>query len=157
LRVAEDAPIAYLTQTTLATDETAEVIAALHSRFPTLEGPKADDICYATQNRQDAVRGLAGECDVIGVVGSANSSNSNRLVEVATRAGCPSYLVEDETALDMSWFAGAATIGVTAGASAPELFVQGVVDALGALGPCDVIEREFATEAVRFTLPPEVR
>jgi 4-hydroxy-3-methylbut-2-en-1-yl diphosphate reductase len=157
LSIAADSRVAYITQTTLATDETAEVVAALHQRFPTLEGPRADDICYATQNRQDAVRAIAADCDVILVVGSRNSSNSNRLVEVATRAGCRAYLIEDETELDSSWVAGASAVGVTAGASAPETIVQRVVDALGQFGPYDLVERLHVTESVRFTLPPEVR
>jgi 4-hydroxy-3-methylbut-2-enyl diphosphate reductase len=152
-----DARIAYITQTTLATDETAEVVAALHERFPMLQGPRADDICYATQNRQDAVRAMADECDVILVVGSRNSSNSNRLVEVATRAGCQAHLIEDETELQPSWISGASTVGITAGASAPETIVQQVVGALGQFGPYDVVERMHVTESVRFTLPPEVR
>jgi 4-hydroxy-3-methylbut-2-en-1-yl diphosphate reductase len=150
-------PVAYLTQTTLATDETAQVVGALRDRFPRLEGPKSDDICYATQNRQDAVRLLAAESDVILVVGSRNSSNSNRLVEVAMRAGCPAYLVEDETELDPGWITGAAVIGLTAGASAPEEVVHRVVTAIGRLAPCDVVERHLVTESIRFSLPPEVR
>jgi len=154
LQLPADRPVAYLTQTTLATDETGQVVDALRTRFPSLEGPAADDICYATQNRQDAVRLLAAECDVILVVGSRNSSNSNRLVEVARRAGCAAHLVEDEGEIDPSWIDGAATIGLTAGASAPEAIVQGVVDALGA---DEVVERHLVVESVHFTLPPEVR
>jgi 4-hydroxy-3-methylbut-2-enyl diphosphate reductase len=157
LSVVEDGPVAYLTQTTLAIDETAQVVAALRERFAALEGPKADDICYATQNRQDAVLALARECDVILVVGSRNSSNSNRLVEVATRAGCPAYLVEDESEVDPSWIAGTAAVGVTAGASAPEVVVRRVVGALEAIGPSDVVERHLVRESVHFSLPPEVR
>ena len=149
-----DRPVAYLTQTTLATDETGQVVDALRTRFPSLEGPPADDICYATQNRQDAVRLLAAECDLILVVGSRNSSNSNRLVEVARRAGCAAHLVEDEGEIHPSWIDGAATIGLTAGASAPEAIVQRVVDALGA---DEVVERHLVVESVHFTLPPEVR
>jgi len=154
LQLPADRPVAYLTQTTLATDETGQVVDALRTRFPSLEGPAADDICYATQNRQDAVRLLAAECDVILVVGSRNSSNSNRLVEVARRAGCAAHLVEDEGEIDPSWIDGAATIGLTAGASAPEAIVQRVVDALGA---DEVVERHLVVESVHFTLPPEVR
>ena len=154
LQLPADRPVAYLTQTTLATDETGQVVDALRTRFPSLEGPAADDICYATQNRQDAVRLLAGECDVVLVVGSRNSSNSNRLVEVARRAGCAAHLVEDEGEIDPSWIDGAATIGLTAGASAPEAIVQRVVDALGA---DEVVERHLVVESVHFTLPPEVR
>jgi 4-hydroxy-3-methylbut-2-enyl diphosphate reductase len=154
LPIEDDAPVAFLTQTTLATDETASVVDALRSRFVNLTGPRADDICYATQNRQDAVRSLAEECDLILVVGSRNSSNSNRLVEVALRAGCPAYLIEDETELRPSWLDGAAVIGVTAGASAPEFLVSRVV---AALSPTSVEERHVVTENVRFTLPQEVR
>ena len=154
LQLPADRPVAYLTQTTLATDETGQVVDALRTRFPSLEGPAADDICYATQNRQDAVRLLAAECDVILVVGSRNSSNSNRLVEVARRAGCAAHLVEDEGEIDPSWIDGAATIGLTAGASVPEAIVQRVVDALGA---DEVVERHLVVESVHFTLPPEVR
>jgi len=149
-----DAPVAFLTQTTLATDETAEVVDALRARFVNLTGPRADDICYATQNRQDAVRALASECELILVVGSRNSSNSNRLVEVALRSGCPAYLIEDETELRPSWLEGVETIGVTAGASAPESIVSRVV---AALSPTSVEERHVVTENVRFTLPQEVR
>ena len=154
LRVPDDRRVAYLTQTTLATDETGQVVEALRARFAELEGPAADDICYATQNRQDAVRLLAAECDLILVVGSRNSSNSNRLVEVSRRAGCPAHLIEDESEIDPSWIDGAATIGLTAGASAPEAIVQRVVDALA---PDEVVERHLVGESVHFTLPPEVR
>src|SRR5579862_2777267 len=154
LPIAVDAPVAFLTQTTLATDETAAVVDELRSRFVNLTGPRADDICYATQNRQDAVRALASECDLILVVGSRNSSNSNRLVEVALRAGCPAYLIEDETELHPSWLDGVATIGVTAGASAPEALVSRVV---AALAPVSVEERHVISENVLFTLPQEVR
>jgi 4-hydroxy-3-methylbut-2-enyl diphosphate reductase len=149
-----DVPVAFLTQTTLATDETAAVVGALRDRYAHVTGPRADDICYATQNRQDAVRAIAGECDVVLVVGSRNSSNSNRLVEVAQRAGCRAYLLEDETELQPSWLEGAAVIGVTAGASAPESLVSRVV---AALSPASVEERHVVAENVRFTLPQEVR
>ena len=157
LHVTDSEQVAYLTQTTLATDETATIIDALRHRFPTLVGPSADDICYATQNRQDAVRAIAAECDVMLVVGSTNSSNTNRLVEVARREGCAAHLVEDETELELGWLVGAGTIGVSAGASAPEALVQQVLDALSALGPLTITEREVVTESVRFTLPEEVR
>jgi len=149
--------VAYLTQTTLAVDEVQEVVDALRARFPALTGPRADDICYATQNRQEAVRALAEECDVMLVVGSRNSSNSNRLVEVAERCGCTARLVEDASELDTALVRGASTIGITAGASAPESLVQGVVDALAAIGPVDVVEREVVQESMRFSLPVEVR
>ena len=157
LRLGQDAPVAYLTQTTLATDETAQVVGALRRRFPDVVGPSSDDICYATQNRQDAVRAIARECDLLLVVGSANSSNTARLVEVARREGCRAELVEDAGQLRLSWLDGAATVGVTAGASAPESLVTELVRALSALGPVDVDERRTTTETVRFALPPQVR
>jgi 4-hydroxy-3-methylbut-2-en-1-yl diphosphate reductase len=149
--------VAYLTQTTLAVDEVQEVVDALRARFPALTGPRADDICYATQNRQEAVRTLAAECDVMLVVGSRNSSNSNRLVEVAERFGCTARLLEDASELDDALVRDASTIGITAGASAPESLVQGVVEALAAFGPVDVVERDVVQESMRFTLPVEVR
>jgi 4-hydroxy-3-methylbut-2-enyl diphosphate reductase len=157
LDLAPDVPVAYLTQTTLATDETAEILGALRHRFPGAVGPSADDICYATQNRQDAVRAIARECDLLLVVGSANSSNAARLVEVALREGCHAELVEDAGQLRLSWLDGAATVGITAGASAPDSIVAEVVEALSALGPTEVVERKVATETVRFSLPSQVR
>jgi 4-hydroxy-3-methylbut-2-enyl diphosphate reductase len=150
-------PLAYLTQTTLALDETAEVLAALRARYPGIVGPSADDICYASQNRQDAVRALARRADLVVVVGSENSSNTARLVEVAQRSGCPAELVEDDGDLDPRWLAGRRRVGVTAGASAPERLVQAVVGALGSLGPLTVREVRTAEEHVRFTLPRKVR
>ena len=157
LDLEEPARVAYLTQTTLATDETGEVIGALRSRFPDIVGPSADDICYATQNRQDAVRAIARECDLLLVVGSANSSNTARLVEVARREGCRAELVEDAGQLRLSWLDGARTVGLTAGASAPESIVDEVVQALGRLGPIEIDERRTTDESVRFALPPQVR
>jgi len=157
VQAADPERVAYLTQTTLAVDEVQEVVDALRARFPALTGPRADDICYATQNRQEAVRTLAAECDVMLVVGSRNSSNSNRLVEVAERFGCTARLVEDASELDDALVRDASTIGITAGASAPESLVQGVVDALAAFGPVDVVERDVVHESMRFTLPVEVR
>jgi 4-hydroxy-3-methylbut-2-enyl diphosphate reductase len=150
-------PVAYLTQTTLAVDETAEVIEALRARFDQLVGPSAHDICYASQNRQDAVRMLAGDCDLMLVVGSANSSNTARLVEVARREGCRAELVEDATQVDLRWLAGVGTIGVTAGASAPESLVQELVEALRGLGPTEVSEHRTVEETVHFSLPQQVR
>jgi 4-hydroxy-3-methylbut-2-enyl diphosphate reductase len=150
-------PMAYLTQTTLAVDETAAVVAALRERFDDLREPASDDICYATQHRQEAVVAIAGGCDLILVVGSANSSNSNRLVEVARRTGRPAHLIEDETELDLAWLKGVATVGITAGASAPELLVDRVVAALGRLGPVTVDEQHVVEESVQFRLPREVR
>jgi 4-hydroxy-3-methylbut-2-enyl diphosphate reductase len=153
----DDREVAYLTQTTLSTDETAQIVDALRARFPRLVGPTTDDICYATQNRQDAVRALAGRCDLILVVGSSNSSNTLRLVEVGRRAGCRTELVEDASALQLGWLADVATVGVTAGASAPESLVQGVVDALRMLGPLAVTEHRTVEESVQFSLPRQVR
>jgi 4-hydroxy-3-methylbut-2-enyl diphosphate reductase len=149
--------VAYLTQTTLALDETAEIVRRLRRRFPALVAPPSDDICYATQNRQDAVRKLAPECDVLLVVGSANSSNSNRLVEVARRAGCPAHLIDDEEEIEPAWIADAGTIGLTAGASVPEALVQRVVRALARLGPLTVEQRSIRTEEVRFRVPAELQ
>ncbi len=149
--------VAYVTQTTLAVDEVADIVGRLQQRFPAIEGPARDDICYATQNRQDAVRALAAECDVVLVVGSPTSSNSNRLVEVVRREGCAAHLVDDDSQLELSWFGDAETVGITAGASAPEAMVQRVVAALGALGPVEVEERHVRDEDVHFTLPAEVR
>jgi 4-hydroxy-3-methylbut-2-enyl diphosphate reductase len=157
LRLEPDSQVAYLTQTTLATDETAEVVDALRRRFPGVVGPSADDICYATQNRQDALRSIAGECDLVLVVGSANSSNTARLVEVARREGCRAELVEDAGQLRLAWLDGASTVGITAGASAPESLVTELVHALSALGPVDVGEHRTTTETVRFSLPLQVR
>jgi 4-hydroxy-3-methylbut-2-enyl diphosphate reductase len=157
LDVADPDRVAYLTQTTLALDETAAVIERLRQRFPLIAGPRADDICYASQNRQEAVRALAPECDVMIVIGSANSSNTNRLAEVARRAGCNAVLVEDASELDLGTLHGAHTVGLTAGASAPEELVDGVVAALGALGPVEVHERRVIEENVQFRLPVEVR
>jgi 4-hydroxy-3-methylbut-2-enyl diphosphate reductase len=157
LDVQDPERVAYLTQTTLAVDETAEVVEALRARFPALVGPKASDICYATQNRQDAVRALAAECDLVLVVGSTNSSNSRRLVEVSERAGCPALLIEDASEIPPELLIDAARVGLTAGASAPESLVQGVIRALDGLGAASVSERTVATEDVHFKLPLELR
>lgn len=157
LQVRDPARVAYLTQTTLAIDETAGVVEALRKRFPALVGPASSDICYATQNRQDAVRALASDCDVVLVVGSGNSSNSRRLVEVAERAGCPAGLVEDGTDIRPELLIGAARVGLTAGASAPEALVDGVISALDGLGGVTLSERAVAREDVHFKLPPEAR
>ncbi len=150
-------PVAYLTQTTLAVDETTALVERLRDRHPDLVGPAADDICYATQNRQEAIAAIARECDVVLVVGSRNSSNSNRLVEVASRGGCAAHLVEDEHEVDPGWLVGASTIGLTAGASAPEVLVDRVVHAISGLGPVRVVARTVTSEAVQFSLPVEVR
>jgi 4-hydroxy-3-methylbut-2-enyl diphosphate reductase len=149
--------LAYITQTTLSVDETREIVDVLKRRFPRIEGPAKEDICYATSNRQDAVKALAGECDVLLVIGSTYSSNSRRLVEVAAREGCPAFLLDDETEIDPSWLAGARTVGVTAGASAPEVLVERVVEALAGLGPIEVQERHVVAESLQFTLPIELR
>ncbi len=145
--------VAYLTQTTLAVDETTTVVDALRDRLPALVGPASDDICYATQNRQDAVRAIAAEVDALLVVGSANSSNSRRLVEVAERAGVPALLVDDPSEVPPELLRGARRVGVTAGASAPEGLVQRLVSALHGLGGVTVAERETAREDVHFKLP----
>jgi 4-hydroxy-3-methylbut-2-enyl diphosphate reductase len=153
LEVDDPDRVAYLTQTTLAVDETEEIVGALRERYPRLAGPRTSDICYATQNRQDAVKALAADSDVILVVGSANSSNSMRLVEVAERHGAPAHLIDDEAAIEPEWLAGRRTIGLTAGASAPEALVQRVLLALRALGATDVNERPTTRETVRFKVP----
>jgi 4-hydroxy-3-methylbut-2-enyl diphosphate reductase len=156
LRVRDPQKVAYLTQTTLAVDETAEVVRALQQRFPGAVGPASSDICYATQNRQDAVRALAEDCDLILVVGSSNSSNSRRLVEVAQRAGCRAMLIEDAADIPPAALHGVRRVGVTAGASAPEALVEAVTNALGGLGAVTVQERRVATETMQFKLPQEV-
>jgi len=148
--------VAYLTQTTLAVEETSAIVNALRRRFPALRGPRSDDICYATSNRQHAARTIARECDLVLVAGSATSSNSKRLVEVVEREGTPAYLVDDETHVDAAWLAGASTIGLTAGASAPEHVVQRLVTSLGALGTVEVDERTTTTEDLHFRLPKEI-
>jgi 4-hydroxy-3-methylbut-2-enyl diphosphate reductase len=149
--------VAYLTQTTLAVDETDQVVEALRERFPDLAGPRTDDICYATQNRQDGVKALARECDSILVVGSRNSSNSTRMVEVAEREGCPARLVDDASEIDLAWLRDVAVLGLTAGASAPERVVRRVLWALEGMGPIRVGESAVAAETVRFGLPAELR
>jgi 4-hydroxy-3-methylbut-2-en-1-yl diphosphate reductase len=153
----QELPMAYLTQTTLATDETAEIVAALRERFPKITAPPADDICYATQNRQDAVRSIAHRCDLMLVVGSSNSSNTARLVEVARRQGCRAELIEDASELQVGWLDGVATVGLTAGASAPDVLVHDVLEALRRLGPVSVTEETTTEETVRFALPVQVR
>jgi 4-hydroxy-3-methylbut-2-enyl diphosphate reductase len=157
LVVTQPENLAYTTQTTLSVDDTREVIAALQRRFPAIQGPRHDDICYATQNRQDAVRRLAGECDLVLVVGSANSSNSNRLRELAQRDGVDAYLIDGAEDIDPAWIAGRRRVGVTAGASAPELLVQGVLERLRSLGADSVSELQGEPENVVFALPKELR
>ncbi|QJR16413.1 4-hydroxy-3-methylbut-2-enyl diphosphate reductase [Usitatibacter palustris] len=153
LQVANPDHVAYVTQTTLSMDDCARIVAALKTRFPTIIGPKKDDICYATQNRQDAVKFMAPLCDVVIVVGSPNSSNSNRLREVAQNFGRAAYLVDKADELRREWIEGKGTIGVTAGASAPEVLVQDVILRLQSLGAKRVRELEGITEAVTFPLP----
>ncbi len=148
--------LAYITQTTLSVDDTRGIIAALKERFPAIVGPNVRDICYATQNRQQAVRDLAGQVDVILVVGSRNSSNSNRLREIGQDLGRPAYLIDDAAALKREWFDGAATVGLTAGASAPETLVQGVIDGLRGFGEIEVATLDGVAEDVRFRFPAEL-
>jgi len=153
LQVRDPERLAYVTQTTLSIDDCARVIAALKARFPAIVGPKKDDICYATQNRQDAVKVMAPECDVVIVVGSPNSSNSNRLREVARNLGRDAYLVDSAEELRPEWVEGRRTVGVTAGASAPEVLVQEVILRLQALGVRRVRELSGISEAITFPLP----
>jgi 4-hydroxy-3-methylbut-2-en-1-yl diphosphate reductase len=153
LQVADPANLAFVTQTTLSTDDARRTIDALKQRFPDIVGPKRDDICYATQNRQDAVKALARVCDVVLVVGSPNSSNSNRLREVAEKQGVPAYMIDNAGELRPEWVAGKERVGVTAGASAPEILVRQVIDSLCGFGATGVQELEGATEKVTFPLP----
>jgi len=156
VHVDDPSRVSYLTQTTLAVDEVAQVVDVLRERFPLLSAPPTEDICYATTNRQQAVLAIADECDIVIVVGSQNSSNSKRLVEVAERAGTPAYLVDDASSIAPEWIMNARRIGLTAGASAPPHLVDEVIGTLRALGPVDVVEREVTREDIRFTLPKEV-
>ena len=149
-------PLAYVTQTTLSVDDARIIVQALSARFPGIVGPRKDDICYATQNRQDAVKAMAGEVDMVIVVGSKNSSNSNRLREVAALGGIPAYLVDGADQIDEKWLAGNARIGVTAGASAPEVLVSGVVARLKALGANSIETLDGVPENVNFPLPKEL-
>jgi 4-hydroxy-3-methylbut-2-enyl diphosphate reductase len=148
--------LAYVTQTTLSVDDTKIIVTALQQRFPSIVGPKKDDICYATQNRQDAVKAMAGRMDVMIVVGSKNSSNSNRLREVAETEGIPAYLVDDAEHINPAWLIGKKVIGITAGASAPEVLVNGVITHLKALGAHDVALLDGVVENVTFALPREL-
>jgi 4-hydroxy-3-methylbut-2-enyl diphosphate reductase len=153
LPFAADAPLAYVTQTTLSLDDTRQLIAALERRFPGIEGPDVDDICYATQNRQAAVRRLADDVDLVLVVGARNSSNSNRLREVASQQGIPAHLVEEASEIDPRWLQGVDRVGVTAGASAPECLVQGVLARLAGFASLSVRELDGPSENVTFRLP----
>ncbi|MGH8686612.1 MAG: 4-hydroxy-3-methylbut-2-enyl diphosphate reductase [Burkholderiales bacterium] len=156
LALPADARLAYVTQTTLSVDDAQTIVAALKARFPQIRGPRKDDICYATQNRQDAVKLMAPRCDVVIVVGSPNSSNSNRLREVAAHMGADAYMVDTAADLRAEWVAGRKRVGVTAGASAPEVLVQEVVERLRALGAAQVRALDGITESVVFTLPREL-
>ncbi len=156
LPIPPDTPIAYVTQTTLSVDDTRGVIAALHRRFSDVAGPEIRDICYATQNRQNAVRELSRVADVLIVVGARNSSNSNRLREIGEDAGLPSYLVADSDEIDAEWVRNAGVVGVTAGASAPEIVVEDVVRTLMRIGPSEVSTLDGPTETVSFRLPAEL-
>jgi 4-hydroxy-3-methylbut-2-en-1-yl diphosphate reductase len=148
--------VAYVTQTTLSVDDTRDIIAALARRYPDLQGPELDDICYATHNRQQAVKQIAGDVDVMLVVGAANSSNSHRLQEVAAHCGCAAHLIDDAGAIDPAWLAGARRVGVTAGASAPDYLVDGVIRRLRELGATSEIETGSLVENVTFRLPAAV-
>jgi 4-hydroxy-3-methylbut-2-enyl diphosphate reductase len=157
IEVPDPRRVSYLMQTTLAVDEADGIVTALRRKFPEMRGPSSDDICYATTNRQAAVRNVADDSELVLVVGSTNSSNSLRLVEVARREGASAFLVDDVGEVDLAWLAGVTTIGVSAGASAPPELVTELVTALGGLGWLDIAERSVTTETVRFTLPKEVR
>ena len=153
LTVRDPEELAYVTQTTLSVDDAARIVAALKARYPAIRGPKKDDICYATQNRQDAVKFMAPQCDLVIVVGSPNSSNSNRLREVALNMGVEAYMLDRAEQIDPAWLAGKRRIGVTAGASAPEILVQAVIEKLKALGARAVRRVEGVEESVKFPLP----
>ncbi len=156
LDIAVETPVAYVTQTTLSVDDTRAVIAALEARFADIRGPDTKDICYATQNRQVAVRELSRLVDVILVVGAKNSSNSNRLKEIGAESGIPSYLIANGRELEPEWVKGVHTVGITAGASAPEVLVEDVIDALRRLGPVEVTTLPGREETIEFRLPPEL-
>lgn len=156
LEVDNPEDLAYVTQTTLSMDDTAEIINVLSEKFPAIKGPKKDDICYATQNRQDAVKQFAKDCDVVLVVGSTNSSNSNRLRELAERLGASAYLIDDAEQIDANWLQQAEAVGVTAGASAPEILVQQVIQRLESMGGAQVEENKGTVENVTFSLPKDL-
>lgn len=157
LEVRNPAALSYVTQTTLSMDDTARVIDALRSKFPAIQGPRKSDICYATQNRQDAVKQLAEDCELLLVVGSPNSSNSNRLRELAERMGTTAYLIDGAEDLQRAWFDGVGRVGITAGASAPEVLVQGVIAQLRAWGAEALVELEGRAENITFSMPKELR
>lgn len=157
LKVNRPDQLAFVTQTTLSLDDTEQVIDALRARFPAIVGPKKNDICYATQNRQDAVKALARSCDLVLVVGSSNSSNSNRLRELAERLGSDAYLIDNASQIQPAWLVGRNAVGVTAGASAPEVLVNEVIECLQALGCDEAVDAEGREETVTFSLPRELR
>ncbi len=157
LEVEDPDRVAYVSQTTLSVDETNSIIARLREKFPNIQGPRTDDICYATTNRQMAVRQMASECDLVLVIGSRNSSNSNRLVEVARDHGAESHLIDNEGQVREEWLAGKRVVGITSGASAPEALVQRLVDFFRRRGTEEVAEFEVVQEDVRFMLPKEIR
>jgi 4-hydroxy-3-methylbut-2-enyl diphosphate reductase len=157
VEVPDPSNVSYLTQTTLSVDETNEIIGVLRSRFPAIQAPPKDDICYATQNRQDAVKALARQADVVLVIGSVNSSNSNRLAEVAKEAGTPAYLVDDDSEVRPEWLADAEVVGVTSGASAPEWLVERMIEFLRSEGATEVEELRLTDEDVRFSKPAGLR
>jgi 4-hydroxy-3-methylbut-2-enyl diphosphate reductase len=157
LQVDDPRRIAYISQTTLSVDETRAIIARLRERFPAIVGPRTDDICYATTNRQTAVKELARAVDLVLVIGSRNSSNSNRLVEVARELGAAAHLIDNETQIDEAWLAGVRTMGITSGASAPEQLVQRVVELFRGRGTAEIRELEVIPEDVRFMLPKTIR
>lgn len=157
LNVKNPEALYYCSQTTLSVDDTADVIDALRETFPKIDGPRKDDICYATQNRQDAVREMAVTCDLLLVVGATNSSNSNRLRELAVKLGTPSYLIDDASMIQPQWLEGKQAVGVTAGASAPEVLVQGVIDALHQHGANSVTEITGREENIEFAVPKELQ
>ncbi|GAK28801.1 MULTISPECIES: 4-hydroxy-3-methylbut-2-enyl diphosphate reductase [Serratia] len=157
LQVKDESNLCFMTQTTLSVDDTSDVIDALRKRFPSIIGPRKDDICYATTNRQEAVRNLAGDADVVLVVGSKNSSNSNRLAELAQRVGKPAYLIDSAADIQEAWLKNATNIGVTAGASAPDVLVQDVIARLKALGGLNVHEVSGREENIVFEVPKELR
>ena len=157
LDVPDPERVAYITQTTLSVDETLDIIAALRERYPAVIGPARDDICYATQNRQNAVKELAREVDLVLVIGSRNSSNSNRLVDVTREMGVPAHLIDDEKGIDPAWLEGVETVGITSGASAPESLVTSVVEHFRVLGTAHVESHELVDEDVHFSLPVALR
>ncbi len=157
LRVNHPESLSFVTQTTLSMDDTAKVIDALRDTFPAIEGPRKDDICYATQNRQDAVKDLAQQCDIVLVVGSPNSSNSNRLRELAERMHVSAYLIDNAEQIQTAWFSEKSSVGITAGASAPDVLVQNVIEKVKALGGAAPIELDGTPENITFSLPKELR